>query len=194
MLQRAMIAIAISCEPDLLIADEPTTALDVTIQAQVLMLLRDLNQRLRMSTLLITHDLGCVARICTRVLIMYGGQIMEEGNDEDIFYRPRHPYTLGLLNSVPKHDPQIGRQRLIPIEGTPPDMLYPPPGCPFHPRCAQAMRICAREPSPYFTESESHRIKCWLRHPGAPRNELKGLQNGAVSKSGNGPYKNPGGL
>jgi oligopeptide transport system ATP-binding protein len=173
MRQRVMIAIAVSCEPSLLIADEPTTALDVTIQAQVLQLLQKLNQKLNMSTILITHDLGCVASVCSRVLIMYGGQIMEQGSDEDIFYRPGHPYTMGLLNSVPKLNSEE-KKRLIPIPGTPPDMLYPPPGCPFHPRCAVAMEICAKNPSPYFSVNAGHEVRCWLCHPDAPGGMYRG--------------------
>ena len=134
MRQRAMIAMALSCEPSLLIADEPTTALDVTIQAQILELMKDLKDKVKTSIILITHDLGVVADVCSRILVMYGGMIMEEGTTEDIFYNPKHPYTMGLLKSVPRLD--LGeKQRLIPIAGTPPDLLKPPKGCPFAARC-----------------------------------------------------------
>lgn len=181
MRQRAMIAMALSCEPDLLIADEPTTALDVTIQAQVLELIKDLNRQMTMSTILITHDLGCVASTCSRILVMYGGQIMEEGTDQDIFYRPRHPYTMGLLNSIPKRG--ADKHRLVPILGTPPDMLHPPTGCPFYPRCAYAMRRCAAEESPAFDVGEGHRAKCWLCHPDAPAIEDYEKQKGGIRRA-----------
>ncbi|MDE6930830.1 MAG: ABC transporter ATP-binding protein [Lachnospiraceae bacterium] len=138
MRQRVMIAIAISCDPKLLIADEPTTALDVTIQAQILELMQKMKEEYHMSLILITHDLGVIATMCTRVVVMYGGLIMEEGALRDIFYRTGHPYTLGLMESIPKND----KQRLIPIYGTPPDLLNPPKGCPFAARCKYAMKLC----------------------------------------------------
>ncbi len=179
MRQRAMIAIALSCQPQLLIADEPTTALDVTIQAQILKLIKDLNSKLNTSTMLITHDLGVVADVCSRVIVMYGGLIMEKGAIRDIYYEPMHPYTMGLLKSIPKVSSEE-KQRLIPIPGTPPDLLNPPTGCPFYARCDYAMRICNQEQPPYFkSENGKHEAMCWLLHPEAPKNEAyEGLKGG----------------
>lgn len=171
MRQRVMIAIAISCAPKLLIADEPTTALDVTIQAQILELMQKMKEEYHMSLILITHDLGVIASICTRVVVMYGGLIMEEGSVRDIFYRTGHPYTLGLMESIPKHD----KQRLVPIYGTPPDLLAPPKGCPFAARCKYAMKLC-KEHLPELTEiGEGHRSACWLHNPSvkAKKGEVK---------------------
>ncbi len=163
MRQRAMIAMALSCQPRLLIADEPTTALDVTIQAQILELMKSLQARLGMAIILITHDLGIVADLCERVLIMYAGQIVESGKVEDLFYRPRHPYTRGLLKSVPRLD-AIAKRRLVPIPGQPPDLVQPPPGCPFAPRCSRAMQICLDHRPPFFAPENGHRVACWLLH------------------------------
>ncbi|WP_308637452.1 ABC transporter ATP-binding protein [Paenibacillus silvisoli] len=160
MRQRVMIAMALSCQPELLIADEPTTALDVTIQAQILDLLKGLKERSRTAIALITHDLGVVAQVCSRVVVMYGGMVMEEGPVEEIFYRPRHPYTQGLLRSLPKRDNGF-KERLVPIEGTPPNLLDPPPGCPFMARCPHAMDKCAGLP-PVTEVSPGHRSLCWL--------------------------------
>jgi len=159
--QRVMIAMAIACNPKLLIADEPTTALDVTIQAQILDILADLKEKLGMGIVLITHDMGVIATLCTRVIVMYGGMVCERGTVREIFYETKHPYTLGLLRSIPDTDP-IVKVRLKPIPGSPPDMLKPPPGCPFAPRCEHAMKICAKcVPEP--TElSETHSAACWL--------------------------------
>ena len=159
MRQRVMIAIALSCNPKLLIADEPTTALDVTIQAQILRLLKSLQQQTRTAILLITHDLGVVAQVCSRVVVMYGGLVMEEGSVEDIFYRPAHPYTQGLLASLPR--PDEVNQRLSPIEGSPPGLLNPPPGCPFAERCPKRMPQCERQPA-FYIAGEGHRAACWL--------------------------------
>ncbi|MCA2028062.1 ABC transporter ATP-binding protein [Enterobacter sp. K16B] len=159
MRQRVMIAIALSCNPKLLIADEPTTALDVTIQAQILRLLKSLQQQTQTAILLITHDLGVVAQVCSRVVVMYGGLVMEEGNVEDIFYRPAHPYTQGLLASLPRPDEE--NQRLSPIEGSPPGLLNPPPGCPFAERCPKRMPQCERQPA-FYSAGEGHRAACWL--------------------------------
>lgn len=159
MRQRVMIAIALSCNPKLLIADEPTTALDVTIQAQILRLLKSLQQQTQTAILLITHDLGVVAQVCSRVVVMYGGLVMEEGSVEDIFYRPAHPYTRGLLASLPRPDEE--NQRLSPIEGSPPGLLNPPPGCPFAERCPKRMPQCERQPA-FYSAGEGHRAACWL--------------------------------
>lgn len=178
MRQRAMIAMALSCEPSLLIADEPTTALDVTIQAQILELMKDLKEKINTSIILITHDLGVVADVCSRIIVMYGGLIMEEGATEDIFYNPKHPYTWGLLKSIPRLD-MGGKKRLIPIEGTPPDLLKPPKGCPFAARCPYAMKICMEYIPPYYSVDENHRSMCWLLDEQAPRVEVDtGVQRG----------------
>ena len=143
MRQRVMIALALSCNPKLLIADEPTTALDVTIQAQILSLIKSLNKQFGMTTMLITHDLGVVATVCDKVAVMYGGLIMEYGTVDEIFYHPRHPYTMGLLGSIP-HVDGGEKRRLIPIDGTPPDLINPPKGCPFSTRCKYCMNVCTR--------------------------------------------------
>ena len=180
MRQRIMIAMALSCEPELLIADEPTTALDVTIQAQVLSLMKELNERLGTATILITHNLGCASSICDRIIVMYGGKIMEEGTTEEIFYEPHHPYTMGLLNSVPKVTGEASKERLVPILGTPPDMLHPPTGCPFYPRCKYAMKVCASMPVPEQYISDTHRVSCFMCHPQAPRNEEYESQKGGI--------------
>lgn len=182
MRQRAMIAMALSCEPNLLIADEPTTALDVTIQAQMLKLIKDLNVRLNTAVMLITHDLGVVASSCSRIIVMYGGQIMEEGNVEDIFYSPRHPYTMGLLKSIPKVS--SNRQRLIPIKGTPPDLINPPIGCPFYARCEFSMKICKVKAAPDFIISDKHMARCWLMHKNSPTYEKYEKQKGGVRNVG----------
>lgn len=171
MRQRAMIAIALSCQPDLLIADEPTTALDVTIQAQILELMKDLKEKINTSIILITHDLGVVADVCSRIIVMYGGLIMEEGPVEQIFYNPRHPYTKGLLKSVPRLDLNE-KQRLIPIDGTPPDLVKPPKGCPFAARCDYAMKICMEQLPEYHSAQEGHRSLCWMLHPDAPTSDI----------------------
>ncbi|OOZ90822.1 ABC transporter ATP-binding protein [Bacillus cereus] len=161
MKQRVMIAMAMSCNPDLLIADEPTTALDVTIQAQILDLMKNLKNETNMALLLITHDLGIVAQNCTRVIVMYGGLIMEEGPVLDIFQSPNHPYTKGLLNSLPKISNGV-KERLAPIQGVTPNLLNPPKGCPFAERCPHAMDICEKERPPYFEVGNERRSMCWL--------------------------------
>ena len=167
MRQRVVIAIALACDPQILIADEPTTALDVTIQAQILELLRELQEQLGMSVILITHDLGVVAHTAHRVAVMYAGKVVETGTLREIFYNPQMPYTWGLLSSIPL--PTADRsQDLIPIPGSPPDMHDPPKGCPFTPRCPYAMRICAEEMPGYTTFSAEHKAACWLHHPMAP--------------------------
>ena len=170
MRQRVMIAAAIACTPKLVIADEPTTALDVTIQAQVLELLQHLKSESNSSIIMITHDLGVIASMCSRILVMYGGIICEQGTVREIFYQPKHPYTWGLLRSIPKmSDERMGK--LIPITGTPPDMLRPPKGCPFAPRCPHAMPVCRAYLAPETVLSDTHRCACHLLHPNAPKIE-----------------------
>ena len=161
MRQRVMIAIALACEPKLLIADEPTTALDVTIQAQILELMQELRKKLGMSIIMITHDLGVVASMCERIAVMYAGHIVEYGTADEIFYEPKHEYTKGLIRSIPKLNVQE-TERLIPIEGQPVDLLNPPAGCPFAPRCANCMKICLREMPPKTELSDTHYSHCWL--------------------------------
>jgi oligopeptide transport system ATP-binding protein len=160
MRQRVMIAIALACEPKLLIADEPTTALDVTIQAQILELMQELKKKLGMGIILITHDLGVVASMCDHIAVMYAGEIVEYGTSDDIFYRTKHEYTRGLLRSIPKFYEQE-YEKLIPIEGQPVDLLNPPKGCPFAPRCDSCMKICLREKPEAIAENE-HFARCWL--------------------------------
>ena len=180
MRQRVMIAMALSCRPELLIADEPTTALDVTIQAQILRLLKELKERTNTAVILITHDLGVVASSCSRIIVMYGGQIMETGTVEDIFYSPLHPYTIGLLQSIPKAGGS--RERLSSIAGTPPDMLKPPTGCPFYPRCEFAMHICREREVPDIPAGGDHMVRCWLCHSQAPAVEKYEMQKGGVKR------------
>lgn len=171
MRQRAMIAMALACEPEMLIADEPTTALDVTIQAQIMTLLKELQSKTNAAIILITHDLGVVADVCQRIAVMYGGLIMEQGYAEDIFYKPMHPYTMGLLKSIPRMDVEE-RQRLVPIAGTPPDLLKPPTGCPFAARCPYTMKICLERQPQFYHESTHHYAACWLHDEAAPKREM----------------------
>ena len=168
MRQRVMIAMALLCNPKLLIADEPTTALDVTIQAQILELMKDLKQKINTSIILITHDLGVVAGLCSRIIVMYGGKIVESGTVQDIYKSPQHPYTWGLLKSVPRLD-ALRRTKLVPIQGTPPDLLNPPVGCGFMARCPHAMKICSELPPGITETNPGHQAACWLLHPQAPK-------------------------
>lgn len=179
MRQRVMIALALSCNPKLLIADEPTTALDVTIQAQILNLIKKLNRQFGMTTMLITHDLGVVATVCDKVAVMYGGLIMEYGTVDEIFYHPRHPYTMGLLGSIP-HVDGGEKRRLIPIDGTPPDLINPPKGCPFSTRCKYCMNICTQEQPPYFAE-DKHRTMCWMLDADAPKDSDYEMRKAGVN-------------
>jgi len=163
MRQRVMIAMALSCNPRLLIADEPTTALDVTIQAQILDLIRNLAKDFNTATILITHDLGVVAGMCDDVMVMYAGRVAERANALSVFGDPSHPYTMGLLRSVPRLD-QTERERLLPIEGLPPDLIELPDNCPFHPRCGFATDKCrSTRPTLHAPASDGHEVACW--HP-----------------------------
>ena len=160
MRQRVMIAMALACEPDILIADEPTTALDVTIQAQILELMQDLQKKLGMAIIMVTHDLGVIASMCDEIMVMYGGRVCERGTADDIFYRPAHEYTKGLLRSIPSAANM--NERLIPIGGTPINMLDLPKGCAFCPRCDAAMKICLREQPEELQVSDTHHAACWM--------------------------------
>ena len=167
MRQRVMIAMALANKPDLLSADEPTTALDVTIQDQILRRLRELEKEYGTSIIFITHDLGVVAELCDRVAVMYGGLIMEEALIDDLFEKPGHPYTMGLLASIPDIE-QDKSVRLKPIPGSPPDMTNPPKGCPFAPRCPYARKLCGEELPEFVEVGENHRSRCFLQYPDAP--------------------------
>ncbi|MGI8554541.1 MAG: ABC transporter ATP-binding protein [Dehalococcoidia bacterium] len=160
MRQRVMVAMALVCNPKLVIADEPTTALDVTIQAQLLELLSELTREMGTAVILITHDLGVVAQTCQRVIVMYGGRVIEMADVDELFDNPQHPYTVGLLRSVPKLGRQM-RERLLPIEGSPPDLVSPPQGCRFRPRCPHAFEKCIEEP-PLISAGTDHVSRCWL--------------------------------
>ncbi len=171
MRQRVMIAMALACEPDILIADEPTTALDVTIQAQILELMTDLQKELGMAIIMITHDLGVVAQLCDEVVVMYAGSICEQGTADEIFYNPRHEYTKGLMRSIPTAD--TAGQKLHPITGTPIDLLNMPEGCPFAPRCENAMKICINHRAEKMLINENHAATCWM-------NIKKGIDDGEI--------------
>lgn len=160
MRQRVMIAMALACEPDILIADEPTTALDVTIQAQILELMQDLQKKLGMAIIIVTHDLGVIASMCDEIIVMYGGRVCERGTADDIFYAPAHEYTKGLLRSIPTTE--NNGQRLVPIGGTPINLLNMPKGCAFCPRCDAAMKICLTEVPEEIQVGENHRAACWM--------------------------------
>ena len=168
MRQRVMIAMALACEPDILIADEPTTALDVTIQAQILELMQSLQKELGMAIIMITHDLGVVAQMCDEVIVMYAGSICEQGTADEIFYHPRHEYTKGLMRSIPTVNNDD--EKLEPISGSPIDLLNMPAGCPFAPRCDAAMKICLRERCPRMEINEDHAAACWVN----VKNEMEG--------------------
>ena len=162
MRQRVMIAMALACEPDILIADEPTTALDVTIQAQILELMQDLQKKMGMAIIMVTHDLGVIADMCDEIIVMYGGRVCERGTAEDIFYRPAHEYTKGLLRSIPKADGS--KERLVPIAGTPINLLNMPKGCAFCARCEEAMKICLDQIPPQVQMPDGHYASCWLAY------------------------------
>ena len=163
MRQRAMIAIALACQPKLLIADEPTTALDVTIQADIIDLLKDLQKEFKMAVIMITHDLGIVADIATKIVVMYAGKVVETGSNYDVFYNPKHPYTQALLRAVPRLDVEED-QELESIEGTPPNMIAPPAGCAFCTRCKHCMKICQKMEPPAYEFEDGHTAQCWLYH------------------------------
>jgi oligopeptide transport system ATP-binding protein len=179
MRQRVMIAMALAGSPKVLIADEPTTALDVTIQAQILDLLKSLKEQMGMSMILITHDLGVVAEVADRVIVMYGGKMVESGDVQDVFERCRHPYTRGLLASMPRMD-RLKGEELEPIPGSPPDLLSPPKGCPFVERCPYAMKICNEWMPDVTVRSDTHQLSCWLEHPMAP--PVKDAVGGGISR------------
>jgi oligopeptide/dipeptide ABC transporter ATP-binding protein len=178
MRQRVMIAMAIACRPSLLIADEPTTALDVTVQAQILELIAELQRETQMSLILITHDLGVVARVADDVAVMYAGQVVETASVDDIFYRPAHPYTLGLQAARPPADEQL-RRKLEPIEGSPPDLFHPPAGCAYRARCPWAMRVCETQDPPLWPLEPQHSSRCWLHHEYGSERRPERLHHGA---------------
>lgn len=173
MRQRIVIAMSLVCEPDVLIADEPTTALDVTIQAQILELFKEIQKKTGVSIILITHDLGVVAQVADRIAVMYAGKIVEEGNRREIFYHSQHPYTQGLLRSVPRLD--LDGEDLIPIPGSPPDLFSPPVGCPFVPRCEKAMEVCDRVYPVKTQLTNEHHVDCWLQDKRANKVKLSSV-------------------
>ena len=175
MRQRVMIAMALACEPDILIADEPTTALDVTIQAQILELMQELQKKLGMAIIMITHDLGVVAQMCDEVVVMYAGSICEQGTADEIFYNPRHEYTKGLMRSIPTAE--NNGQRLQPITGTPIDLLNMPKGCPFAPRCDAAMKVCLTCRPERMAINDEHFATCWM-------NVKRGVDEGVITLEG----------
>ncbi|WP_125152758.1 ABC transporter ATP-binding protein [Clostridium rectalis] len=178
MRQRAMIAIALACNPKILIADEPTTALDVTIQAQIMDLIKSLQDKIGMGVILITHDLGVVASVATKIQVMYAGKIIERGFTEEIFSNPKHPYTWALLQSVPRLETEH-KNELYSIKGTPPDLLKPPAGCPFASRCEYCMEICKEQMPEVSKITDNHSVHCWLQHPLAPKVNMPESLGGA---------------
>ncbi len=182
MRQRVMIAMALACEPDILIADEPTTALDVTIQAQILELMQNLQRQLGMAIIMITHDLGVIAGMCDEVIVMYAGKVAERGSAEQIFYHSQHEYTKGLLRSIPNIDSDE-KERLVPIAGTPVDMLNMPRGCAFAPRCDQTMKICLQEHPKEIWVGEDHHSACWVNiKEGVKRGTIETDDRGEIVK------------
>lgn len=173
-----MIAIALACNPKILIADEPTTALDVTIQAQIMDLIKELQNKLGTAVILITHDLGVVASVASKIQVMYAGKIIERGTTDEIFFNAKHPYTWALLQSVPRLDTKH-KNELYSIQGTPPDLLKPPVGCPFASRCEYCMQICKEEMPEVTKVSDTHNVLCWLQHPLAPKVEAPIVSGGA---------------
>ena len=165
--QRIMIAIALCCDPKILIADEPTTALDVTIQSQIMALIKSLQHQFGTSVILITHDLGVVANAADKIVVMYCGKIVERGTCHEIFYQPRHPYTWALLKAVPRLDQDDDKNKLYAIKGTPPNLIQPPKGCPFAQRCHYCMNICLEQYGPTYEFANGHEASCWLHHPNA---------------------------
>jgi len=182
MRQRVMIAMALACEPDILIADEPTTALDVTIQAQILELMQDLQKKLGMAIIMITHDLGVIAGMCDEVIVMYAGSVCERGTADAIFYNPRHEYTKGLLRSIPSIDDD-DKVRLVPISGTPIDLLRMPSGCPFAPRCERAMKLCLQGRAPEAFVGTDHIAACWMNvREGMEKNAIEYDEEGSIAR------------
>ena len=181
MRQRVMIAMGLSCDPEVLIADEPTSALDVTIQAQILDLIGDLSARLGTAVILITHSLGLVAGMCDRVCVMYAGRIVEQGGVDELFANPAHPYTRGLIKSVPRMDKK-NTGRLFSISGQPPNVIDLPPCCPFYPRCSEAMPQCKTEYPASYSLSPSHRTSCWLYQSGNSAKESAAVSNNAAAE------------
>lgn len=181
MRQRIMIAMAICCDPNILIADEPTTALDVTIQAQIIDLLKELKEKLNTAIILVTHDLGVVANFADKIQVMYAGEIIERGTKDEIFYNPKHPYTWALLKSVPRLETEA-KEELYSLKGTPPDLILDLKGCPFAARCEYCMGICKEEKPPVVKLSDSQEVSCWLQDPDAP--EVKGfkVQGGDINE------------
>ena len=180
MRQRVMIAMALACEPDILIADEPTTALDVTIQAQILELMQDLQKKMGMAIIMITHDLGVIASMCDEVIVMYAGSVCERGTADNIFYNPRHEYTKGLIRSIPNIDLD-DKVRLVPIEGTPIDLLRMPSGCAFAPRCECAMKLCLESRAPEVVVGKDHLAACWMAiKDGMERNAIRYNDDGSI--------------
>ncbi len=178
MRQRVMIAMALACNPKLLIADEPTTALDVTIQAQIIDIIKSIREKLGTAVILITHDLGVVANMADKIVVMYAGKLAESGTLNEIFYSPAHPYTWGLLDCIPRIDQDKSRV-LTPILGTPPDLIAPPKGCPFADRCIYCMEVCRRYMPDFTDVSPGHGASCWLLHPNAPK--VDRIKSGGVA-------------